>query len=170
MNMGHADSNRFTRWILVATVAAIAVIAMGATAHADEPVCVVSNVAKLRSGPSTKAGVTWVVGKNMPLERMRREGPWSQVRDLRGQVHWVISKNVAGNQPCAVVRVRNATLRKGPGSAAEIAEFKVAEKYTPFRRVGREGNWVRLEDEYQGSYWTRDTNLWMPVSRSRVTF
>ncbi len=136
----------------------------------NEPVCVIAPKAKLRSGPSTASRVTWVVGKNMPLQRIGKENGWSRVQDLRGQVHWVISKNVSVNATCAVVRVRTAALHKGPGATVARADFKMADRYTPFKKVDREGAWVRLEDEYRGSYWTRDSNVWIPVKRSRMSF
>lgn len=136
----------------------------------NEPVCVVSAKAKLRSAPSTSARVTWIVGKNMPLHRIAADKGWSQVRDLRGQTHWVISKNISPNESCAVVRVRTAELRAGPGNDQARAEYKVADRYTPFRKIDREGSWIRLEDEYRGSYWTRDSNVWIPVKRSRMSF
>ncbi|CAN5554392.1 hypothetical protein BH10BDE1_BH10BDE1_35030 [soil metagenome] len=136
----------------------------------DEPVCVLVPKAKLRSGPSTSSKVTWIVGKHMPLQRIAVENGWSQVRDLRGQTHWVISKNVSLNESCAVVRVRTAALHIGPGTNQPRADYRVADRYTPFKKVDREGAWVRLEDEYRGSYWTRDSNVWIPVKRSRMSF
>lgn len=135
-----------------------------------EPVCVMSAKAKLRAAPATSSKVTWTVGKHMPLERLDIQNGWSKVRDLRGQVHWVISRNVAPNQSCAVVKVRAAALVKGPGEKEGPADFKVADRYTPFKKVDREGLWVRLEDDYKGKYWTRDANVWIPVRRSRVSF
>ena len=138
-------------------------------ANEGEPVCVSVPKTNLRASPSTSAKVTWVVGRNMPLQRMGREAGWSKVRDLRGQTHWVISKNLSANESCAVVRVRTATLHKIPRNP-ERADFRQADRYTPFKKTDREGGWVRLEDEYKGSFWTRDTNVWIPVRRSRMSF
>lgn len=157
--------------VLIKRIAKLVVgLSLFAGAAAAEPVCVVSSQAKLRAGPSTRDKVTWVVGKYMPLQRVTNENGWSEVVDLRGQKHWVISRNVSSQQTCAVVRVRSATLHRGPGASAEQAEFKMADRYTPFRRIEREGTWVRLEDDYKGSYWTRESNLWMPVRRASVAF
>jgi SH3-like domain-containing protein len=135
-----------------------------------EPVCVMSPKAKLRAAPTTSSKITWTVARHMPLERLDVQNDWSKVRDLRGQVHWVISRNVAANQSCAVVRVRSAALVKGPGEKDGPADFRVADRYTPFKKVDREGLWVRVEDDYKGKYWTRDANVWIPVRRSRVSF
>lgn len=138
-------------------------------ANEGEPVCVSVPKTNLRAAPSTGAKVTWVVGRNMPLQRMGREAGWSKVRDLRGQTHWVISKNLSSHESCAVVRVRTATLHKIPRNP-ERADFRQADRYTAFKKTDREGGWVRLEDEYKGSFWTRDTNVWIPVRRSRMSF
>lgn len=106
----------------------------------------------------------------MPLERLSQQNGWSRVRDLRGQIHWVISKNVTTNASCAVVKVRTAALVKGSGGNGGPADFRVADRYTPYKRIEREGEWIRLEDDFRGTYWTKVTNLWIPMRRSRVSF
>ncbi len=176
-NHSKRQNTKHIRRILVQLVLVIGVglltSVFASEAHAeprDEPVCVMSPKAKLRARPSVGSRVTWVVARHMPLQRIAVENGWSQVRDVRGQTHWVISRNVAVNQSCAVVRVRTAALHKGPGQSEPRADFKVADRYTPFKKIDREGAWVRLEDEYRGSYWTRDSNVWIPVKRSRMSF
>ena len=156
---------------LVFAVAPAAVAsALGSDTTEAQPVCVSAPKAKLRASPSTSAKVNWTVGRYMPLEQLAKQNGWSQVRDFRGQTHWVITKNITTNDSCAVVRVRTAPLREGPGNSYPRAEFQLADRYTPFRKVDREGNWVRLEDGFRGSYWTQDSNVWIPVKRSRMAF
>lgn len=135
-----------------------------------EPVCVVTPKARLRVSPSTNAKISWVVGQHMPLERLSSKDGWSRVRDLRGQVHWVISKAVAANEACAVVRVRTAPLHAGPGPRAPRADFRSADRYTAFKRVDRESGWVRVEDSYRGTFWTQENNLWIPIKKSKMAF
>ncbi len=160
-----------TAGLLASLLATIFVpLAYSAEEPLNEPVCVIAAKAKLRAAPAVTAKVTWNVGRNMPLQRIATANGWSQVKDLRGQTHWVISKVISANQSCAVVKVRTAALRKGFSKEDGPADFKVADRYTPFKKTDREGNWVRLEDEYQGSYWTREANVWIPVRRSRVSF
>lgn len=135
-----------------------------------EPVCVSVPKARLRRAPSTSSKITWVIGRHMPLERLGQKNGWSRVRDMRGQIHWIISRNVDPNATCAVVKVRTASLVKTSGENGEPAEFRVADRYTPYRRIEREGDWVRIEDEYRGDYWTKVSNLWIPVRRTTVNF
>jgi SH3-like domain-containing protein len=158
--------------LLSSLALAIGISFFGAPSKAEavEPVCVVSSKANLRAGPTTKAKITWVVGRNMPLERISVANGWSQVKDLRGRIHWVISRNVSTEESCAVVRVRTAALHVDPKPGSARAEMKLADRYTPFKKVDREGMWVRLEDDYNGAYWTRDTNVWIPVKRTHMSF
>ncbi|MDX9730777.1 MAG: SH3 domain-containing protein [Bdellovibrionales bacterium] len=139
--------------------AAIAQVKEGVRA---EPVCVVSRSARLRARPSTNAPITWNVGRYMPFERLRTENGWSQVRDLRGQTHWVISKNVSPKESCVVVRARTAKLHQGPGYSEPVSEFGVADRYMPFRHVEKKGSWVKIEDDFKGVFWTQASNVWTP--------
>lgn len=162
----------YRKWAVL--LAATGALVIGERAFADdrypEPVCVSVPKARLRASPSTSAKITWNVGRHMPLERLSQQNGWSRVRDLRGQVHWVISKNVTTNASCAVVKVRTAALVKGSGGNGGPADFRVADRYTPYKRIEREGEWIRLEDDFRGTYWTKVTNLWIPMRRSRVSF
>ncbi len=163
-----------TYWKLgVLLAAGVLIFGEQAVANEDrypEPVCVSVQKARLRAKPSTSAKITWNVGRHMPLERLSQQNGWSRVRDLRGQIHWVISKNVTTNTSCAVVKVRAAALVKGSGANAGPADFRVADRYTPYKRIEREGDWIRLEDDFRGTYWTKVSNLWIPMRRSRVSF
>lgn len=139
-------------------------------AHASQPVCVVSNKANLRAAPSPTARLNWVVGKYMPLELLETKGQWARVRDFRGVTHWVLAKNVSSKESCVVVKVRTAPLREGPGTEFPASSFRVADRYASFRRLEWSGDWVRIEDDYRGNYWTKAGNVWFPLKRSRVNF
>lgn len=106
----------------------------------------------------------------MPLERIKSANGWSQVRDFRGEVSWVLASNLTTEESCAVVKVKAAALYQGPGKEHPRADFSVADKYTPFRKTDREGRWIRIEDDYKGVYWTLDSNLWIPVQKTNLTF
>lgn len=135
-----------------------------------EPVCITSARAKLHSGPGKNYPVSWLVGQHMPLLRIAKKGSWSQVKDLDGEVHWVSTSAISTNISCAVVKTKTAKLLKGPGSQFPPAEYASVEKYTPFRKVDRDGEWLQVRDEYQGEYWINESNLWMPVVRSKIAF
>ena len=152
-------------------ISMVALAVLGATqaAHA-EAVCVNKNKTALHQAPSSSSAVTWTVSENMPLLRVAQKGSWSQVKDLDGQLHWVQSNAVTSRISCAVVKTRVAKLRRAPGSHQPAAEFESADKYTPFRKVDRDGSWVLVQDEYKGRYWVNESNVWIPVVRTSVAF
>jgi SH3-like domain-containing protein len=140
-----------------------------------EPICVTQNRVDLRKGPGMKHPVSWAVARNMPLlkvsekkdEKKRR---WFQVQDLDGETHWVLASAVSRRVNCAVIRSKQARLRRGPGKGFPAAELISVDRYTPFRRLERDGEWLLLQDDYQGRYWVHETNVWIPVIRSKVAF
>lgn len=137
---------------------------------AAEPVCVVRSKANLHRQPSAKSSVSWKVPKYMPLFRIDTKGAWSKVQDLDGEVHWIASRAISKKISCAVVRTKTAKLRKGPGSNAPLADLASVDKYTPFMKVDRDGEWIQVRDDYNGQYWVNETNVWIPMSRTRVSF
>lgn len=139
-------------------------------ATAASPVCVTASKVTMRAEPNAKAPVTWVVTKNMPLMRLIRKGSWTQVEDVDGEKHWLPSNSVSGRVPCAVVKVKVAKLRRAPSLTAPLAEMTIADKYTPFRRVGGEGEFIEVLDEYNERYWISDRAIWYPVKKMEITF
>jgi len=142
----------------------------GAQATLANPICVTAEKANLRSGPGQNFKVTWTVGKFMPLMQVGSKGQWIQVRDLDGEEHWINSSMVSRKVQCVVVKTRYANLRRGPRASAQIAEIQTADRYTPFKKVDREGSWVQVEDDYKSKFWISDSTLWWPVKRSSVRF
>ena len=140
------------------------------TAHAD-PVCVVSTKAILRKGPGAKFPMSWTVTQNMPLMRVGPEKKgWLQVQDLDGETHWVSKRDVSSRYICTVVKSKSARLRKGPGTEHPIAELNSVDRYTPFRKIDRDGAWLLVQDEYRARYWVHETNVWLPSVRAKIRF
>lgn len=133
-------------------------------------VCVTSKTVQLRAAPNKKAAVTWQVGKYMPLKKISEKSGWLQVEDVDGERHWVQKSAVSEKIVCAVVKSTQATLRQRPSGSAPAIESGAVDKYTPFKRVGREDSWVQLEDEYKTRSWANEKLLWWPVTRSSVHF
>ena len=127
-------------------------------------------MARLRAGPSAKQRVTWTVGQYMPLKEIGKKGMWYQVQDLDGQTHWISKSLVTAKFQCVAVKSKIANLRKGPGKKFPATELATADRYTPFRQVQREGEWLLVQDEYKGTYWVADAQMWWPVSRVSLKF
>jgi SH3-like domain-containing protein len=135
-----------------------------------EPVCVVKPIVNMRKGPGTQHDITWKVAQNMPLMRLSAKGGWSQVRDVDGETHWILSSNVSSRVNCAVIKNKSARLHRIISPKALSAELAYVEKYTPFRKLDRDGAWVLVQDEYKGKYWVHETSIWMPMDRAKITF
>lgn len=139
-------------------------------AFAAEPICVVRPHVSLRKGPGNDFPVSWAVPKYMPLLKIEKKGAWYKVQDLEGEVHWVTATSVSGKVSCAVVKTKTAKLRKGPGIDHPLAELSSVDRYTPFRKIDRDGEWVQVKDSFSEIYWVHETNVWIPVMRSKMTF
>lgn len=139
-----------------------------AFANADA-VCVQTKTAILRKGPGTAFPVTWTVGQNMPFLRLTEKAGWSEVKDLDGQIHWVSSRVLSGKFQCGVVKAKIAKIRRD-GAVKAPASLETADRYTPFRKVDRDGNQILVQDEYKAEYWIAESALWSPSVRTQVAF
>lgn len=141
-----------------------------ARAVAEEPVCIIKANVNLRKGPSAKSAVSWAVPKYMPLMKLEKKGSWLKVQDLDGQVHWVRSKMTSARVNCAVVKTKTAKLREKPSASSPLADLSQVNKYTAFLRTDRDGEWLQIKDDFGGSFWIHETNVWLPTIRAKVSF
>lgn len=132
--------------------------------------CVTSERANLRAGPGTNQKITWTVGRYMPLKRVEAKNGWVKVTDLDGETHWIVSSAVSSRIQCVVVKKSFANLRRAPATNAAPADIPLADRYTPFKKIERDGAWLQVEDSYRLRYWVNDTNMWWPVTRSALKF
>ncbi len=123
--------------------------------------CVKAPVANLRDGPGTKYKKTWQVYKYMPLKRIARKGDWYKVRDVDGDIHWVFKNLVTSRYRCAVVKVDEANIRKGPGTRYRQTELSPALRYDTFRVLRIKGRWVKVRDEFGEEGWIYRPLLWI---------
>jgi SH3-like domain-containing protein len=141
-----------------------------AIAQSNHSVCISANTATLRDGPSSKANVTWQVGKYTPFLYLERKGNWLQVQDLDGEKAWVHSSSVTQKWSCVIVRTSTASLRTGPGKDFALSEIPFADKYTPFKRGELQGDWYQVEDETGTTYWIQENKVWRPLRQLSVSF
>ena len=106
----------------------------------------------------------------MPFMKMSEKNGWAQVKDLDGQTHWVIAKALTGRFACAVVKAKQARLRTGPSNRSPASEPEFVDRYTPFRKVDRDGDWVQVRDDQKTEYWIADSMLWSPIAKSKIAF
>ena len=124
----------------------------------------------MRSKPSTKGAIVWTVGKYMPLLQVGSKGGWLKVKDLDGKVMWIFKSLVSSRIDCAVIRKPTSILRTGPGTAKPATPLARAHKYTPFKKLDRDGPWLHLQDDYGRKHWTYETNVWEPLEYSKLSY
>lgn len=139
------------------------------SAHAGDPVCAKSYIT-LRKGPGVKNPVSWKVARYMPFMRIDRKSGWSKVQDLEGDEHWAKNSELSTQIRCVVVKTSVATLRKEPNASAAPIELKTVDRYTPFKRLGNDREWVQVEDETGRQAWVHEANVWKPVNVQSISF
>jgi len=136
----------------------------------SQALCVVNDHVPLRTKPDGHSKVSWIVGKNMPLLEVDRKGAWLQVKDLEGAKHWVHARNVTSRFNCVVVRARSTTLRSGPGPQFGQTDLGFVKKYATFKKIGRDEEWIKVQDSFGVIHWVNETAMWEPRNYSRITF
>lgn len=124
--------------------------------------CVESQTANLRSGPSTNYPKSWEVYKYMPFKLIKRKGDWYHVQDLEGDKHWVYKKLVTSKFKCAAVKVSKANLRTGPGTRyPQSVVYPSADKYESFKVLKTKDGWALLQDMDGDKLWVSKKLLWI---------
>jgi SH3-like domain-containing protein len=147
-----------TKKILAPLALLCTALMLPATASA---LCVKVKEANLRAGPGTQYQKTWEVLQYMPLKKISQQGNWYQVEDVDGDQHWVYSPLVTDDVRCAVVKVKEANVRTGPGTRHEQSALSPVEKYYSFKVLGTKGAWVKVQDEVFDGEWIAKKLLWI---------
>lgn len=123
--------------------------------------CIKVPEANLRQGAGTNYEKSWEVFKYMPLRKIGQKGSWYHVQDVDGDVHWVYSNLVTNSMSCAIVKVQEANVRKGPGTDYEASPLSPVEKYYSFKVIETRGDWARVEDAALNEGWVYKPLLWI---------
>ena len=114
----------------------------------------------IRSGPSTKNEVLWEVFKDYPVEIIKREGDWVQIRDFENDKGWVY-ESLLSNEKTMIVKVETANMRSGPGKENKIiATVKKGVVFTP---VEQKGNWIKVKYKNDVTGWMYNTLVFPDV-------
>lgn len=146
-----------------------ATLAASAFAQTAEPVCTASK-STLRKGPAANTAVSWKVSRYMPFMKVDRKGQFSKVKDLEGEEHWVKTSELTNKFRCVVVKTNVATLRKEPSTNAQPMDIKTVDRYTPFKRLANDREWVQVEDETGRQSWIHESQVWKPVNIQSISF
>ena len=131
--------------------------------------CVTTDRANLRKGPGNDFKITWTVGKFMPLKKIARKGKWFKVEDVDSETHWIQASAVSEAINCVVVKSKTAVLRQAASANAAPAEFTVVDRYTPFKKLERSGEYIQVANEFD-KFWIKDSAVWYPVNKITLSF
>lgn len=116
----------------------------------------------LRGGPGTKYPVSWEYGVGFPVEVVKKNGNWVNVRDFENEEGWIY-KSLLSKQPQVIVIANKNTdgkvnIREQPSIKSNI----VGKAYygVVFKKVKTESGWVKVEHETGLSGWIKRNLLW----------
>lgn len=124
---------------------------------AAEYVSVKKDGVNIRSGPDTKQEILWEVFKDFPLKVLKRENKWVHVVDFEGDKGWIYGP-LLSKKRTAIVKVKTANMRVGPGKDYEIL---ATVKYgVVFKSKEREEDWLKVTHEDGTNGWIYDKLIW----------
>jgi len=113
--------------------------------------------ANVRSGPGTKYKKVWKVPQNYPYRVVTRKGSWLKVKDFEGFEDWIYGP-LTDRKPAAVVKVKRANARKGPGKEHPVVF--TADTGVSFQVLGKKGDWVKVRANDGDQGWVFRKLLW----------
>jgi len=122
-----------------------------------ERLSVKSDIANIRSGPSTSDAVIWQVEKYHPLNVLRSQGHWCLFEDFEGDRGW-IHRSLLVNAKTVVVKKNQCNVRSGPGTGNAIL-FTV-DKGVPFKVLEEKGKWLHVVHADGDKGWIHRSLVW----------
>ena len=111
----------------------------------------------LRSGPSDKNEVKWILTRGFPLQVIKSRGKWLNVRDFENDEGWVYAP-LTNATPHMIVNAKVVNIRSGPGEKYRIigqANYGVV-----FRTLEKTKTWVKVKHENGKIGWVSRRGLW----------
>lgn len=124
---------------------------------ARDMVSIQGSIVNMRSGPSTNSEVQWQLTKGYPLQVLKRQGRWLEVRDFENDRGWV-TRSLTGSTPHHIVKSKIANIRRGPGTQYRI--IGKAERFELLRTRDKKTGWVRVERSDGLRGWIAKRLLW----------
>ena len=114
-------------------------------------------IANVRSGPGTQYDVLWQVEKYFPFEVLKKENKWYYFRDFEGDRGW-LHESLVKKTKSVVTTCSECNIRSGPGT--KYTKVFGVERGTPFKVLGKKGNWLQIEhaEGYRG--WIYKSLVW----------
>ena len=142
---------------MAAAVLVLAALAVTGQAGAQEMVSIRGSTVNMRAGPGTDSEVLWELQRGYPLQVVRRQGDWLEVRDFEDDRGWV-ARSLVSRIPHMVVKVDRANIRSGPGARYRIIGH--VEYGELLRTLERRADWVRVRRGAGEIGWIARSLLW----------
>ncbi len=138
---------------------ALSLLTLPVPAMAADYVSVSKDGANIRSGPDSKKDLLWEVFKDFPLQVVKRQKEWVQIKDFEGDQGWIFA-NLVSKEKRVIVKATTANMRNEPKKDAPVvATVKYGVVFTP---VEKKGEWLKVKHEDGTSGWIVKTLLWPP--------
>ncbi|MBA3013806.1 MAG: SH3 domain-containing protein [Desulfobulbaceae bacterium] len=130
---------------------------LAAPGHAAEYVSVNKDGANIRSGPDTKNDLLWEVYKDFPLQVIKRQKDWAQIKDFDGDQGWIFI-NLISKDKRVIVKANSVNMRSEPNTDAKVvATVKYGVVFTP---IEKKGPWLKVKHEDGTSGWISSSLVW----------
>ncbi|MEW6289798.1 MAG: SH3 domain-containing protein [Thermodesulfobacteriota bacterium] len=120
-------------------------------------VSIAGNEVNLRSGPSERDEVMWVLGKGFPLQVIKSQGKWLKVSDFENDEGWVYAP-LTCSTPHMIVQAKMVDIRSGPGESYKVigqASYGVV-----FRTLAQTKGWIKVKHQNGKTGWVGRGMLW----------
>jgi len=149
---------KFRRILLLCTFFSL----LHAGAALAEMVSIANEDINMRSGPGTQHEILWKIGTGFPVEIIKSNGEWLQVKDFEGSTGWV-KKNITQKTPHMIVKANKGTkkqinVRNEPSAKGKVvarANYGVV-----FKTLEKKGEWVKVEHGKEVTGWVESGQLW----------
>lgn len=152
----------------------LAILFTPALAHAGEVMSVKAASANFRASPSDKAKIVYAADQFYPVEVVKRQAGWAQVKDFEGDLAWVTEKALT-KQATVVIKNDKANIREEPSAKSdslfqvERGEVFKIEKRQGANEKGTPGVWLKVVDANGDGGWIRSDMTWGDVEVAAST-
>ncbi|MBW2018825.1 MAG: SH3 domain-containing protein [Deltaproteobacteria bacterium] len=122
-----------------------------------ERLSVAVNKANVRSGPGTNHAILWSAGKYYPVDIIKKDKSWCQIRDFENDIGWIY-RPLLKKIPAVIVTGTIVNVREGPGTNFRVL-FQ-AEKGVSFKLLGRKKGWLKVQHADGDMGWIHASLVW----------
>ena len=127
-----------------------------------EMVSIANEDINMRSGPGTQHEVVWKLGTGFPVEILKSDGEWLQVKDFEGSTGWV-KKNTTQKTGHMIVKANKGTKKQIDVHGEPNSKGKVVARANygvVFKTLEKKGGWVKVEHGKEVTGWVESKLLW----------